>query len=169
MQVSVPAPADPALGATIRPACEADLPSLISLCADHAAYEGATYDPTGKAEPLRSLLFGEAATLRGLVAAGISGLLGYATWSPQVSTWDARWYAHMDCLYLRPEARGIGLGWHLVARVVRDAHAAGLVQVQWQTPQGNVRAMRFYDRLGATQRPKARFILDAAAFPAFLP
>ncbi|MEM1055653.1 MAG: GNAT family N-acetyltransferase [Bacteroidota bacterium] len=168
MSATLAIPSNAIRRATIRPVLENDLEAIVVLCADHAAYEGAPYDPAGKAEALHPLLFGPSASLHGLVAAVAGLVLGYATWSVQVSTWDARCYAHMDCLYLRPEARGEGIGRRLAAHLVRDVQAAGLRQVQWQTPSHNTRAMRFYDRLGATGAEKVRFTLRDSAFPALL-
>lgn len=41
------------------------------------------------------------------------------------------------------------------------ARALGLGHVEWQTPDWNEGAIRFYDRLGATARPKLRYALPA--------
>lgn len=147
----------------IRSALPDDLSELIRLCAAHAAYEQATYDPAGKAERLGALLFTTSPRLFCVVAEHAGDLIGYATWSQEVSTWDAWLYAHMDCLYLDPQARGSGMGRRLMARVAREALAAGCRLVQWQTPTFNTRAMRFYARLGATRKEKVRFFLDAHA------
>ena len=151
---------------SIRPARPGDLAEVSRLCAAHAAYEQADFDPAGHRERLGSLLFGAGARLTCVVAAREVGLAGYATWSQEVSTWDAWLYAHMDCLYLDPDARGGGVGRRLVAHVVRGAVRAGCQAVQWQTPSFNTRAMAFYDRLGATRKDKARFALDAATMRA---
>lgn len=65
----------------------------------------------------------------------------------------------MDCLYLRPEARGGGRGRRLVGLVVAEARAQGCAQVQWQTPRWNTDAVAFYERLGAVCVDTARFTL----------
>ncbi|MEM1116134.1 MAG: GNAT family N-acetyltransferase [Bacteroidota bacterium] len=147
----------------IRRARSGDLPEVVRLCAAHAAYEGAAREIEGQPDALERLLFGEAPPLACLVAERDQGLAGYATWAPQVSTWDAARYAYLDCLYLRPEARGQGLGRQLIEAVARDAHATGLRQLQWQTPVENAGAIRFYDRLGATSLRKARYTLATEA------
>src|ERR1700730_7122447 len=41
----------------IRAASPSDIEALIELCAEHAAYEGASYDPRDKGERLSSALF----------------------------------------------------------------------------------------------------------------
>lgn len=158
--MSGPTPPD---AVAIRAARPDDLDAIVRLCAAHAAYERAEYDPAGKRERLRALLFGPSPRLRALIAERGGKAVGYATWSEEASTWDAWLYAHMDCLYLDADARGSGAGRLLVARLAHDALAQGCRLVQWQTPAFNTRAMRFYDRLGATRKEKVRFYLDEPA------
>lgn len=152
---------------TIRPVAATDLPELVRLCAAHAEYEKATYNPRGKAERLGELLFSPTPRLHCIVAATLAPkssaveLVGYTTWSQEVSTWEAATYAHMDCLYLDPTTRGQGLGRLLVQQLARDALTAGCQQVQWQTPAFNQRAIPFYERLGAASKEKVRFFLEA--------
>ena len=148
---------------TIRAARPDDLDALVRLCADHAAYERAAYDPEGKAQKLGALLFEPAPRLACVVAERDRQPVGFATWTAQVATWSADRYAYLDCLYLDEAARGAGTGRRLVARVASDARAAGCRRLEWQTPAFNVRAVRFYGRLGATRADKVRFFLDAAA------
>ena len=144
---------------TVRSAHPDDLNEIIRLCAAHAEYERADYDPVGKRERLDGLLFGPSPRLFCLVAERGDSLVGYATWSEEVSTWDAWIYAHMDCLYLDSDARGSGAGRLLLSQLARDALGRGCRLVQWQTPVFNTRAMRFYDRLGTTRKEKVRFYL----------
>ncbi|MCP2267992.1 Acetyltransferase (GNAT) family protein [Actinokineospora diospyrosa] len=66
----------------------------------------------------------------------------------------------MDCLYLRPGARGRGVGQLLFEAVREQAKVLGLKEIQWQTPGWNEGAVRFYGRLGATAVEKVRFTLS---------
>ena len=160
MRQAEPMPSAPL---TIRPAHPDDLDQLVLLCAAHAAFEGVTYTIEGKSERLATLLFAPHARLYSLVAEWQDDLVGYATWTPQVCTWDARLYAYMDCLYLIPQARSYGIGRKLMAHLMRDAFALGCRQVQWQTPADNSRAISFYDKLGTTRKEKARFAMTVQA------
>lgn len=74
----------------------------------------------------------------------------------------------MDCLYLREETRGLGLGRQLVMEIASLAYRLGCVNVQWQTPVWNERAIRFYQRLGAKGKQKVRFFLPGDALETFL-
>ncbi|MFF0472743.1 GNAT family N-acetyltransferase [Streptomyces sp. NPDC004284] len=151
--------------AEVRPARPDDLPRVVELIAEHAAYEKAATPAPGLADRLAGLLFGpEPSRLRCLVAALPDGTLaGYATCAPELSTWDGAEYLHMDCLYLTEASRGHGLGPLLIAALRTEARALGLPELQWQTPEWNDRAIAFYDRLGATSRRKRRYTLPAGA------
>ncbi|GHO81602.1 GCN5 family N-acetyltransferase [Ktedonobacter sp. SOSP1-85] len=143
----------------IREAVPDDIEALIQLCAEHAAYEGARYNPQGKGEQLSSALFSTPPRLYAWVIEQDGKLLGYATATQEFSTWDAASFLHMDCLYLRENTRGRGLGPLLVKEIAHLALKLGCVNVQWQTPIWNERAISFYQRLGAEGRPKMRFSL----------
>ncbi|MFI2185433.1 GNAT family N-acetyltransferase [Streptomyces sioyaensis] len=143
----------------VRHARPADLPRVVELAAEHAAYEKAAPPVPDLAARLARLLFGpETPRLRCLVAELADGqLAGYASCSPEVSTWEGREYLHMDCLYLRAEHRGLGLGPLIMEAVAAEARSLGLNEVQWQTPVWNEGAIRFYDRLGTHAKEKLRY------------
>ncbi|MER5733047.1 GNAT family N-acetyltransferase [Streptomyces sp. NPDC002138] len=145
----------------VRRARPEDLPRVVELLHEHVAYERSAPRPPGLAERLGPLLFpedGRQPPLWVLVAADPAGeLVGYAACSREFAFWDAAHYLHMDCLYLAEGARGHGLGAALMAAVADLADELGLGEVQWQTPEWNEGAIRFYDRLGARGAPKRRY------------
>ncbi|MEV7521075.1 GNAT family N-acetyltransferase [Streptomyces sp. NPDC091371] len=144
----------------IRRALVGDLPRLVELIHEHVAYEKSAPRPPGLAERLGPRIFAEGARLWVLLAENPDGeVAGYAACSEEFAFWDGRPYLHMDCLYLAEEARGHGLGAALMDAVADLARELGLDHVEWQTPDWNEGAIRFYDRLGATGRPKRRYAL----------
>ncbi|GAA3013089.1 GNAT family N-acetyltransferase [Actinokineospora diospyrosa] len=145
---------------TVRVVGVADLDVVVELIAEHAEYERAAPPAAGLGERLGGLLFGPLARLRCFVAETDQGVVGYATCVAEVSTWDGGEYLHMDCLYLRPGARGRGVGQLLFEAVREQAKVLGLKEIQWQTPGWNEGAVRFYGRLGATAVEKVRFTLS---------
>lgn len=147
----------------LRKAVPADIGQLVELCQLHAEYEGATYDPMGKAEKLAQVLVADPAVLHCLVAVSGSTLLGYATATKEFSTWDADYYLHMDCLYLRAEARGLGLGTQFINQLKALARQLNCSHLQWQTPANNDKAIAFYHQQQARSKDKKRFYLDAGA------
>ncbi|MCF3183716.1 GNAT family N-acetyltransferase [Streptomyces polychromogenes] len=146
-------------GARIRFARPQDMPRLAELIHEHVAYEKSAPRPAGLAERLGPRLFAEGARLWVLLAETPDGTVaGYAACSEEFAFWDASPYLHMDCLYLAEEARGHGLGAALMEAVADLARERGLGHVEWQTPDWNEGAIRFYDRLdGAGGRAKRRY------------
>ncbi|MEU2393195.1 GNAT family N-acetyltransferase [Streptomyces sp. NPDC007369] len=144
----------------VRPARPEDLPRLVELVHEHIAYEKSAPRPPGLAARLGPRLFAEDARAWVLLAEDPDGrVVGYAACSAEFTFWDARHYLHMDCLYLAEEARGHGLGAALMEGVAALARERGLEEVQWQTPDWNEGAIRFYDRLGARGLAKRRYSL----------
>ena len=156
---SEPGP-DGLAGLVLRPVEPADLPQLVGLCAEHAAFEQAAFVENGQAARLAGYLFGPRPAVYCLVVARKNELLGFATYMPEFSTWDAAYYLHLDCLFLRPELRGQGVGRRVMSTIGHEAHRLGCGLIQWQTPVFNTNAIAFYRRLGATEKNKLRFYLD---------
>ena len=75
------------------------------------------------------------------------------------STWTGRRFLHLDCLFVRQDCRGSGIGAALLYAVRAYAAARSLSEVQWQTPDWNEDAARFYRRQGASMLRKSRFVL----------
>jgi GNAT superfamily N-acetyltransferase len=148
----------------VRHAGPADLPDVARMATEHTRYEQAAPPPADLAQRLEALLFGTATPrLRCFVAERDSGaLVGYASCAPELSTWDGAEYLHMDCLFVRDGNRGLGIGPMLVNAVLAEARDLGLGQVQWQTPQWNTDAIRFYDRMGAVANEKRRYSLSVS-------
>lgn len=146
--------------ANIRFAHKSDVDALVELCALHAAFEEADYEPAGKKELLLSHLFGEVASAYCLVVEQSNAINGYATYMKQFSTWDAGFYIYMDCLFLTEASRGQGMGEELMDRIKAEGAKLNCSHVQWQTPDFNTRAIKFYRRIGAVSKQKERFFLD---------
>lgn len=145
---------------TIRFVEPADIDEVIKLCALHAAYEKCDYDPTGKNQLLSDQIFAEQPGLYCLVVTESDALIGYATYMKQFSTWDATHYLYMDCIFMIEASRGKGLGEELMNRIKAEARENESSHVQWQTPDFNDGAIRFYKRIGANSKTKERFFLD---------
>ena len=143
----------------IRFAQKADVKRLIELCKLHAAFEESPYDLKGKEQLLSVSLFQASPPLHCLVAVVNEKTVGYATYMKQYATWDAGFYVYMDCIFLTNESRGLGIGQMLTERIKKEGRKLGCDIVQWQTPDFNKRAIKFYYRIGATSKSKERFFL----------
>ena len=67
---------------------------------------------------------------------------------------------YMDCLFLEEEARSFGIGEVLIEKLKEIAAENNCVNIQWQTPEFNTRAIKFYNRIGAKGKDKVRFTLS---------
>jgi GNAT superfamily N-acetyltransferase len=143
--------------AVIRHATPEDLDAIVTLCAEHAALERASFCAERARAALGAFLFAERPRAWCLVVEANGMLIGYATYSLEFSTWRASEFAHMDCLYLKEGYRNAGVGRELILRVRAAAGQLGCELVEWQTPSWNSDAVRFYDRLGAIGSSKIRY------------
>lgn len=141
----------------VRPAQSDDVDTLVTLCAEHAQFERAGYDTEGKAVKLGEALFGAHPKVRAWIAIAHDKAVGYAAATEDFSTWHAVSFLHMDGLFVRQGHRNSGIGAALLSAVIQDARNRGLHEVQWQTPDWNADACRFYQRQGAAAQAKIRF------------
>ncbi len=145
----------------IRTAEPRDINEIITLCAEHAEFEQVEFSPVGKAEKLTKYLFADQPPVFCLIVESNAGeILGYTTFMPEFSTWDVGHYVYMDCLFLRPHARNFGVGEQLIKEIAKFAKLRNIKQLQWHTPNFNAKAIKFYNRIGASSKEKMRFFLD---------
>lgn len=141
--------------------CEvSDLPKLVVLSQKHAEFEKAEYSPEGKEEKLKEAIFSKQPKLYCLVVAAKETIVGYVSYTFDFSTWDAATFIYMDCLFLEEEARSFGIGEVLIEELKEIGIQKNCINIQWQTPEFNERAIKFYNRIGAKGKDKVRFTLS---------
>ncbi|NIF18157.1 GNAT family N-acetyltransferase [Pantoea sp. Cy-639] len=141
----------------VRTIREADLPQLLRLCRRHAEYEAATWVENNQVERWSEALFCTSPDLFGWVAQANGHLCGFMTATVDYATWDAAYFAHMDCLYIEDEYRGHGIGRRFFDCLDAFCRERKIGHAQWQTPPDNQLGIGFYQRMGATSKPKLRF------------
>lgn len=144
---------------TIRRAVEADaavLCELLSALSREIGYEAAFRADVGA---LRRHGFGARPLFRALLAGDADRTLGIAVYFPEFSTLRGQPGVYLQDLYLRPDARGLGLGRRLIGAVIRDADEwlAGYLRLAAHTD--NRDAMAFYERLGFRSDPRERALM----------
>ncbi len=144
---------------TIRFAKRTELTAIVKLCALHADYEACKYDPTDKKEKLETHFFSKNPSAYCLVVDYDNQIIGYATYMKQFSTWDADFYVYLDCLFIKEAFRSKGIGEQVIAQIKRHATKLSCNLIQWQTPDFNTRAIKFYKKIGGVSKPKERFFL----------
>ena len=144
----------------IRECEEKDLTELVELCGKHSAFEQANYNPTGKETLLKNALFSDKPKLFCSIIESNNKLQGYFSYTFDYSTWDAQTFLYLDCLYLEPEFRGLRIGEIVFEKLKGIAKLNACINIQWQTPIFNDRAIKFYNRIGGTGKDKMRFFID---------
>jgi GNAT superfamily N-acetyltransferase len=133
----------------IRPSTVDDLPAILALIRELADYERAADQVVATPADLRRSLFGEAPTVFCDVAERDGQVVGFALWFCNFSTWLGTAGIYLEDLFVRPEARGQGLGKALLLRLVAIARERGYQRVEWSVLDWNVDAQEFYRSLGA--------------------
>ncbi len=144
----------------IRFAVEKDLKQIIELCRLHAAFEQVNFEDNDKEGLLSKYLFKEDSCIQCLVVEEEKELVGYATFFKQFSTWNANYYVYLDCLFLKEDTRGKGIGFRIMEEIKAYAKAQDCKMIQWQTPNFNTNAINFYKKIGAEAKNKERFFWD---------
>lgn len=144
---------------TIRPATPADIAALLPLMAEHAAFERLDDIQHARLDMLSAALVTTPPRLYLWLAQVEDAIVGYASATLDFSTLDRATYLHMDCLFVRAGWRGSGIGRGLWHRLRDFAYTQDCLGMQWQTPDWNEDAARFYRRLGTKELAKRRYTL----------
>ena len=139
---------------------EGELVYIRPLVQAHIEYERSDAAMPSDWEPRAAGLV-VAGKLTVLIARSGTTAVGYASITTDVETWTGEEFAHLDCLFVSADQRGSGVGRILFDAAVAEVRRRGLSELQWQTPDWNSGAIRFYERLGATSKAKRRFSLSA--------
>ena len=134
----------------IRPAAPDDVPVVHALIHELADYERSAGQVVGSEADLRAGLFGESPAASCHVAELGGEVVGFALWFRSFSTWLAKPGIYLEDLYVRPAARGHGLGRALLKELVAIGREHGYGRVEWAVLDWNTPAIGFYQSLGAT-------------------
>ncbi|MFE8990849.1 GNAT family N-acetyltransferase [Streptomyces collinus] len=134
----------------IRSATLDDVPEILTMIRELAAYERAEEQARATGEQLREALFGEHPAAFALIAEDddTGETMGYALWFPRFSTWTGTRGMHLEDLYIRPQARGSGHGKALLAALAATCRQSGYDRFEWWVLSWNTPAIDFYTSLG---------------------
>ncbi len=150
----------------IRDAAEADVPDLIRLVRELAAYEKEPDSATATPELFREALCPSSGdpTAYALVAERSGTPVGMALWFRSFSTWTGRAGIWLEDLFVEPEQRGHGLGKALLARLAQICVERGWTRLEWAVLDWNTPSIEFYRAHGARElREWKTFRLDGHA------
>jgi GNAT superfamily N-acetyltransferase len=154
---------------SIRPAMQEDAPQLLAFIRELAEYERLAHAVVATVDDLASSLFGPQPCAYALLAFLDSAPVGFAVYFYNFSTFLGRRGLYLEDLYVRPAARGHGIGRELLVRLARIAVERGCGRMEWAVLDWNEPAIGFYRKLGAapnddwtTYRLSGEALLDLA-------
>lgn len=133
----------------LREATSADVPDILRLIRELAAYEREPDAVETTEENLHTWLFGPDPVASVLVAEAGGRVVGIALWFRTYSTWTGVPGIYLEDLYVEPDQRGSGLGKALLTGLARIAVDRGYRRVEWAVLGWNTPSIEFYDALGA--------------------
>jgi GNAT superfamily N-acetyltransferase len=135
---------------TVRPVRPDDVPTVLRLVRELAAYEQAEHEALMTAEQLSAALFGPSPALFGHVAlAGDGEIAGFALWFLNFSTWRGTHGVHLEDLYVSPDHRGTGLGRELLRTLAEECVDRRFSRLEWSVLDWNAPSIEFYRAAGA--------------------
>ena len=137
------------MSTSIRPARPADLPLIATLIRDLAEYEKLAHEVRFDEAALAEHLFGTRPMAEVLIGEVDSTPQGFALFFHNFSTFEGCPGIYLEDLFVRPDARGAGLGKALLAHLAATALQRGCKRLEWSVLDWNEPSIGFYERLGA--------------------
>lgn len=134
---------------SIRAATRADLPLIAALIRDLAVYEKLAHEVRFDEATLGAHLFGPRPMAEVVIGEVNGAPQGFALFFHNFSTFEGRPGIYLEDLYVRPEARGAGLGKALLTHLAALAVERGCARLEWSVLDWNAPAIGFYSALGA--------------------
>lgn len=136
---------------SIRPASPADIPLILTLIRELAAYERAPEQAIATEHDLSRHLFPGAGrpTVECLIGELVGEPRGFALYFTSFSTWLGRSGIYLEDLFVRPDSRRRGLGRALLSHLAGLAVERGCGRLEWAVLDWNAPAIEFYRSLGA--------------------
>jgi GNAT superfamily N-acetyltransferase len=134
---------------SIRPATPTDLPLIAQFIRDLAEYEKLAHEVRFDETALGDRLFGKRPYAEVLIGE-IDGVpQGFALFFHNFSTFEGKPGVYLEDLFVRPEARGSGLGKALLAALAQIAIERDCARLEWWVLDWNDPAIQFYKSLKA--------------------
>src|SRR5258707_14233744 len=109
----------------MRAATAADVPRILELIRELAAYERSLDQVTATEEGLRAALSAAQPAVFAHVAVADDDVVGFALWFVNLSTWLCRHGIYLEDLYVTPAMRGSGIGRAILAELSANCLGRG--------------------------------------------
>lgn len=136
-------------GLTIEFAARADVGLVLEFIRDLAEYEKLRDHAVATEADIEKALFGPKPAAECLIARQAGEPVGFAIFFHNFSTFVGRAGLYVEDVFVRPAARGRGVGKALFARMAAIALERGCGRMEWSVLDWNEPAIRFYRAIGA--------------------
>ncbi|HQQ08531.1 MAG TPA: GNAT family N-acetyltransferase [Novosphingobium sp.] len=133
----------------IRPARQFDLPLIAELIRALAEYEKLAHEVRFDEAELGRHLFGPHPMAEVVIGELDGAAQGFALFFHSFSTFEGRPGIYLEDLFVRPAARGAGLGKALLAHLAALTVERGCARLEWSVLDWNAPAIGLYQSLGA--------------------
>lgn len=134
---------------SIRTATPADLPLIGAFICELAEYEKLAHEVRFDEAVLGAKLFGPRPYAEVVIGEVDGAAQGFALFFHNFSTFEGRPGVYLEDLFVRPAARGAGLGKALLAHLAALAIERDCARLEWWVLDWNEPAIGFYKALGA--------------------
>jgi len=137
---------------SIRPAIPEDVPQVLAFIRELAVYERLEHEVVANAEDLSAALFGPHRYAEVVFACLNGEPVGFALFFHNFSTFHGKPGIYLEDLFVRPAARGLGIGKRLLVWLAHTALERGCPRLDWAVLDWNAPAIGFYRELGAVAK-----------------
>jgi len=134
---------------TIRAATPADVPLVLAFIRELALYEHLEHEVVATEADVQAALFGQRPYAEVALACLDGTPVGFALYFHNFSTFIGKPGIYLEDLFVRPQARGRGVGRRLLQWLARTTLARGGARLDWAVLDWNAPAIDFYRSLGA--------------------
>jgi GNAT superfamily N-acetyltransferase len=137
---------------TIRFAASTDCGVILDLIRELAEYEKLGHEVTADLVAIRATLFGVRPAAEVLIAELAGDVVGFALFFQSYSTFLGKPGLYLEDLFVRPAARGRGVGGALMSACARIAVQRHYGRFEWSVLDWNEPALKFYAGLAARKK-----------------
>ena len=134
---------------TIRPADAHELPLVLEFIRELAVYERLEHEVQVTTADLAVALFGPRPFAEVVFACLEGEPVGFALFFQNFSTFLGKPGIYLEDLFVRPQARGHGIGRRLLAWLAHTTLERGCARLDWAVLDWNLPSIGFYRSLGA--------------------
>ena len=133
----------------IEAAVKVDVPAVIELMREFAAYEKLADCLEITEEKLTGVLFGKDVFVNCLVARDGEKIIGYALFFPYFASFRGERGIYLEDIFIKPAYQGKLVGEKMLGAIARTGRKNGALRMDFQVLEWNAPAVAFYRKHGA--------------------